>query len=333
MTDHGRYLQCLVTLSALLLGGSAFAEPSGNPVPRARVFPTAAMPVAGKCEYGSKCDGGEVRPSSRRTGQVGLKFSHEKHSEVGCKTCHSAEPKRGEGEVPSGRLPGESTCLKCHSGKQARDCGMCHETKPGGRLRTRFVGRVLVPTDMRHRIAHDRDFRVRHRWLAADEPDLCKACHEQQDCKACHDGGLRPRGVHFGDFLTVHAQQARTEGQRCRACHQPQTFCAECHARLGLSSWSPTQTHVSNRTHPRADVWVHGPNLHATEARLRLDSCTSCHAEVDCVNCHSSKKMGGTASSPHPPGYQSRCGAERRRNSRPCALCHGQDELNQLGCE
>jgi hypothetical protein len=40
---------------------------------------------------------------------------------------------------------------------------------------------------------------------------------------------------------------------------------------------------------------------HGQAARQNLESCVSCHAERDCLTCHSS--LGGRRFNPHGPGF------------------------------
>ena len=148
---------------------------------------------------------------------------------------------------------------------------------------------------------HDRDWMVRHRWIAADQGSDCATCHTESECADCHDGRVRPDRVHPNDFLTTHPQLSRRAGNRCTSCHSTQNFCTECHARLGLSTFSAPALQGSGRFHPPDDVWIRGPVLHGREARRSMNDCASCHSENDCVSCHGGLGVGGGIS-PHPPG-------------------------------
>jgi len=189
-------------------------------------------------------------------------------------------------------------------------------------MRTHFAEGDLLPPRWLFGMQHDRDWLVRHRWVGADHGDLCSACHEERDCSNCHDGRVRPPRVHPNDFLTTHPQLARRDSPRCTSCHAAQSFCLECHARIGVSPISAPDVRSASRFHPPPSVWIEGPVRHAIEARRSLMSCTSCHAERDCVVCHGALGVGGGVS-PHPPGFAATCASALRTNARACAICHG----------
>lgn len=168
---------------------------------------------------------------------------------------------------------------------------------------------------------HDRDFLVRHRWIASDQGDACASCHAESECADCHDGRVRPNRVHPNDYLTVHPQMARREDPRCTSCHNAQTFCGECHARLGIAQESALIVRAAERFHPPPSEWTRGPVLHAREARRSMSACVSCHADNDCVQCHGSLGIGAGLS-PHPDDFRSRCGDLLESNDRACRTCH-----------
>jgi hypothetical protein len=216
------------------------------------------------------------------------------------------------------------TCLGCHQRSEAAPdaCSTCHLTRPDGRLQTHFGDQVMNPPAWLGGMNHDRDFLVRHRWVAADRAEDCRSCHQPSDCVACHDGRIRRLTVHPGDFLTVHAQLARRDEPRCQTCHSPTQFCAECHARIGLATFAAQdlRRHVG-RYHPPAEVWVNGPALHGREARRSMTTCATCHAEQDCVACHGGVGIGAGLS-PHPPGFRAVCRRFMEQNARACRTCH-----------
>lgn len=174
-------------------------------------------------------------------------------------------------------------------------------------------------------LSHDADWIVRHRWVAADLGDACASCHQERECRACHDGRVRPASVHPNDWLSIHPDAARRDSPRCTSCHTVETFCTECHARLGISLLSAPLASGLARYHPPASEWVDGSQLHATEAKRSLSSCTSCHAERDCVTCHGARGVGASVS-PHGPDF--RCRTALDANPRGCRSCHG--DLNIL---
>jgi hypothetical protein len=127
--------------------------------------------------------------------------------------------------------------------------------------------------------------------------------------------------VHPNDFLTLHGEISRRNLTRCTSCHTTQSFCTECHSRLGISPMSAPIVSARARFHPPADVWVRGPVLHGRAARRSMNDCVSCHAERDCVTCHGALGVGGGVS-PHPPGFVDECRQFLEANARACRSCH-----------
>lgn len=263
-----------------------------------------------------------------------LRFSHARHVKQGmrCLTCHQGITESAQGTRE--HLPTMRQCFECHgSVKQNRiskklkklnapsRCSTCHLTLPDGRLRTQYPEGWLNPPRWLFGMHHDQDFIVRHRWVGADQGSLCESCHTEKDCLDCHDSRVRPLSIHPNDFLSTHAQLSRREGQRCTSCHVTQSFCAECHARIGISPLSAPESRGTGRFHPPPEQWVSGPALHAVEARRSLSTCVSCHAERDCVSCHGGMGIGAGIS-PHPPGFAAKCRESLRANDRACRTCH-----------
>lgn len=211
-----------------------------------------------------------------------------------------------------------------HTAADTQRCATCHDALPDGRLRTRLPDRTLKPQGTWLGMGHDRDWLLRHRWVAADNGSLCAKCHQERDCTRCHDGRERPRAIHPNDWLTLHPQQARRSPTECQGCHSLQNVCAECHARLGISQVSAPEVRSGRRVHPPAETWTGAINQHGREASRSLSACVSCHAEQDCVRCHASGASAATRS-PHPAGFRGNCTALLDANPRACRLCHGDD--------
>ena len=293
---------------------------SDLPVPGAASLGRRDRPGA-RC---SLCHGDPVATRARAATDRHVSFSHRRHVRSGmrCLDCHGADDGGG---APRPTLPSMQLCLDCHrSGRvtAANACRDCHESLPDGRLRTNFADGDLVPRGLLRGMAHDRDWMVRHRWVGADQGATCAACHRESDCTDCHDGRRSVQTVHPNDWLTLHSTMARRDQPRCGSCHTLTTFCGECHARLGISQISAPDVRRRSRYHPPASEWMRGPNRHATEARLALSACVSCHAEQDCVGCHGALGVG-SGFSPHPPGFRDRCATALRNNDRACRRCHG----------
>lgn len=311
------------------------------------------------CHVGARLPASE-QESARDAGLVGrifipasrfpaprITFSHASHAHVsgGCARCHAGVERADT--ATRAHLPTMRTCLECHAvdglggGERAgagdppppaMACAACHESLPDGRLRSRFREGAMNPPRWMAGMHHDDDWIVRHRWVGADSGSLCASCHTERDCAACHDGRVRSRRVHPGDYLSAHPTEARRDEARCASCHSAGTFCSECHARLGLASFSAPRARGSGSPHPPAAIWSRGPALHGVEARRSLSSCVSCHAERDCVACHGSGTIGAGGVSPHPPGFEARCRPLLEASPSACARCHGSLESLRTSC-
>ncbi len=183
--------------------------------------------------------------------------------------------------------------------------------------------------------AHAPDFFERHKFVAADDSQACATCHTNDECVACHDGRVRPRSIHPNDFLSMHAIESQRATERCTSCHREQSFCLDCHQRVGVSMSGPGSVRASGRFHPPKAEWSDPPKRpghHAYEAQRNLVACVSCHIERDCVACHASRGIGGGIS-PHRPGFASACRSQYRRNARPCLVCHQPGDGAFISCQ
>ena len=138
----------------------------------------------------------------------------------------------------------------------------------------------------------------------------CAGCHTQRYCADCHAGETRRR-FHGANFVQRHAPEAWGRQQDCASCHNPEAFCRTCHVSAGLAS----QGGLSSAYHTRQPVWL---LQHGQAARQGLESCTSCHQQSDCLQCHS--QLGAFRVNPHGPGFDARRAQER--NAAACQLCH-----------
>ncbi|MCC6521963.1 MAG: cytochrome c3 family protein [Polyangiaceae bacterium] len=262
-----------------------------------------------------------------------LRFPHKKHlaRNIGCPQCHGAVD---ELELATrDQLPRMAGCFTCHAlsgaaaGDARGDCTVCHLTEPNGLLRTAFPTGKLEPPHWLHGADHGPDWIARHQPVAAANSAMCGSCHASPFCTDCHDGKVRPRQVHPNDWLSMHAQAARQDSPRCVSCHQLQSFCGDCHRRVGVARDAPAANRgAGRRFHPPEAEWsraTRGARHHSFEAMRNLNACVSCHTERDCASCHASKGLPGAGgTSPHPLGFESSCASALRRNPRPCLVCH-----------
>ncbi|HPH29829.1 MAG TPA: cytochrome c3 family protein [Pseudomonadota bacterium] len=284
-----------------------------------------------------------------------LKFNHQLHAknQVPCATCHGDLSQVDL--ATRAQLPTMAQCLACHDqglhganqvpkllrttarkqGAPGR-CATCHLMRADGTLQVQFPTGILRPSGNWRGDEHGLDFTRTHRLTAQSDPDYCSSCHRRDYCQQCHNGVLKPMDYHGGDYQTRHGLEARRNQLTCTSCHRQQTFCLGCHERLGVihtatlpgspsvSAFAPA---TSRRFHP--DGWASptpGPSHHAFEAQRNLRTCTSCHREQTCLDCHSALPGGRflIGKSPHPADFvaSGRCQATASRNPRMCLKCH-----------
>ena len=204
-----------------------------------------------------------------------------------CATCHTRE-----------------SCLTCHVAQPATVAAM-HPAGPG-----RASGASIT---RRRPATHGDDFTDRHAPVAAASPKSCNACHARADCLDCHrpDAASAP-GYHPAGFLARHPASAYARETSCAECHNTGSFCVECHQQAGLTARGT----LRGGFHDAKAGFLLG---HGPAARQSLESCVSCHAERDCLTCHSA--LGGRRFDPHGPGFDAE--RLRRRNPQMCTACHG----------
>lgn len=266
------------------------------------------------------------------------KFDHQKHASLfqSCDGCHAVEP---EGVT----FPQPSLCQGCHNGQVARlvdwrgpsrvankfgfnhseaiaakremgediSCADCHLAPGGGAMDVR-----------RAPASHTPFFADEHRTLAAASTAECETCHNRdQRCLGCHQGAenldipaREQAGYHPQNFLALHSAAAWNREVECSSCHNPETYCRNCHMTAGRGTEGRTNTGY----HSEDARFQFG---HGQAARQALESCASCHAQQDCLACHSAKY--GRMVNPHGPGFDaSKLRELRDKNVTLCRYCH-----------
>lgn len=204
-----------------------------------------------------------------------------------CSTCHTQE-----------------SCLACHAGTRR----VAVRLFPSGA--GRGIGAVIT---RRRPPSHGESFRTRHAAAANAVPATCSGCHVRNDCLECHrPDAARAAGYHPAGFLARHPAAAYARETSCSDCHNAGQFCTSCHARSGLAAQGP----LRHGYHDSNQFFVAG---HGGAARQSLETCVSCHAERDCLTCHSA--IGGRHVDPHGPGFDATRLA--RKNPQMCTACHG----------
>lgn len=230
-----------------------------------------------------------------------------------CGTCHA-----------------RTSCTTCHTGEGAADLlRQMAEPEAGGgpgvRLQnqppraprgTALASLVSAVPDSVRRGAparpvrvHDPGYRNAHGTQAATGVLNCSGCHAQQFCGDCHTGEGR-RGFHPANFAVRHATDAYGREADCASCHNTETFCRSCHQQAGLASAG----RLDVAFHTAQSLWL---LQHGRAARQGLQNCASCHAQRDCLTCHSTTGWGV---SPHGPNFDARRAS--RRSSAQCLFCH-----------
>lgn len=208
-----------------------------------------------------------------------------------------------------------SRCAVCHT---QESCSTCHVGSPAsvGAIPTAAPGRGPGAAVRRERPAsHGVDFSRTHAQPASARPQSCAGCHARPDCLSCHrpDPAESPAGYHPTGFLTSHPTAAYSRESSCSECHNEGQFCANCHVKAGIVS--PGRLRGTGYHDAKQAFLLN----HGQAARQNLESCVSCHAERDCLACHSA--AGGRRFNPHGPGFDA--GALRRKNPSMCTACHG----------
>jgi hypothetical protein len=181
------------------------------------------------------------------------------------------------------------------------------------RVRT-SVSRLLpstdtVPTRPTSVRVHHVDFRTQHGPEAANGSLSCAGCHERRFCADCHTTET-PRRFHRANFVQSHASESYGRETDCASCHNAEIFCRSCHSQSGLAA----KGRLDAAFHTAQPQWL---LQHGRAARQGLQSCTTCHAQRDCMTCHSTLGWGV---SPHGPGFR----ADRlaSKSATQCLMCH-----------
>lgn len=251
--------------------------------PEGPVYPNPTL--CATCHDGSMAPAISWTPPAER-GRANLRFAHGEHmraADTECADCH-VEPGSGGTGI---RLAVTGQCSSCHAQSEA--------------LRNQSVW-------------HGSGWRDRHAAEAAASPQTCADCHVRADCLDCHrtDAASGSPGYHPANFLSRHPAAAYSRETSCADCHNVRAFCSTCHAQAGLVASRP----LGSRYHDANRSFVAG---HGVAARQSLESCVACHAERDCLTCHSA--LGRYRFSPHGPDFNAE--RLRKRNPSMCAVCHG----------
>lgn len=204
----------------------------------------------------------------------------------------------------------EAACVTCHV---REDCMSCHLTPPPAVERLVSESDAPAPgagIQASSPLSHAAPtFRTSHGADAATST-TCAVCHERRFCSDCHDAPARAV-FHPEDFVTRHAAAAYSRRLECSNCHDTRVFCRDCHAGQGLRAVG----RLGPGFHDAQPLWL---LRHGQAARQGLESCTTCHVQRDCLQCHS--ELGAFRISPHGAGFDA--ARARARNPLVCRACH-----------
>lgn len=237
------------------------------------------------------------------------------------------------------RRASADACGTCHT---QQDCAACHVAPlPDAALALVDRSETAAPgvgLGRRMPASHASPFFTRtHAAEAASAQDACATCHTPTFCTDCHDapaaaagetleegdarpvqglhdrapGDLREGGFHPPDFMMQHASDAYGRTLECSNCHNTTVFCRSCHVEAGFR----TQGRLGPGFHDGQPVWL---LRHGQAARQSLESCTTCHTQRDCLQCHST--TGAFRVNPHTRDFDARRAWEA--NPAICFACH-----------
>lgn len=293
-----------------------------------------------------------------------LKFEHPKHfgeaKDDDCGSCHASKP--GARRMSVARAKAE-TCIACHSRDrkasgpivhlaQNNDCTPCHTPLKDARwLSPAQI--AAFPEPPTHR---DPDFLPAHSRTTLNEAQTCATCHTRESCSRCHANAQDVKVIAaLGSNELVTALVARKQAlYPTPADHQAAGFadrhgvlaeagiesCANCHTREGCQQCHSGQSAADRiaalperntapgvnlaarprRAHPEGFGAAHG-----TTAGASGESCTSCHAQKFCSDCH----QGGDSRKFHPSNFAARHAQAVYASDTDCASCHNRESFCQ----
>ena len=232
-------------------------------------------------------------------------------------------------------------CATCHT---RDDCVSCHVPPPPETITEmpprRDASAPGVQVVRRAPPSHATPmFEREHGNVAAAGGASCETCHRRTMCVDCHDaaaagtGSLIEQGLasdpaavastggfHPTNYMARHSAEAYGRRLECSNCHDSRAFCADCHASAGMSP-RRTTGRLGPGFHDAEPLWL---LRHGQAARQSLESCTSCHTQNQCMQCHST--LGAFKVNPHGPSFDAR--RAQQRNAAICLVCHVTDPLN-----
>jgi hypothetical protein len=119
-----------------------------------------------------------------------------------------------------------------------------------------------------------------------------------------------------------HSSTAYGRRLECSNCHDAKAFCQDCHRQAGIATAGGGRLRTA--LHDAEPLWL---LRHGAAARQGLESCTTCHTQRNCLQCHS--EIGAFRINPHGPGFDAR--RAHAKNPVICFACHLADPLGGSG--
>ena len=125
---------------------------------------------------------------------------------------------------------------------------------------------------------------VSHKEYASMPIKDCNECHKEQGIPLTHDNDWAGKHHQDTNWMGEHRALAGKAGKICAGCHD-QSFCLECHTGGGVDVESRKMNYKRDyvpKSH-RSD-WL---ELHPLKALDNPQTCTRCHQQKYCADCHS----------------------------------------------
>ena len=293
-----------------------------------------------------------------------VKFAHPEHfaeaKDDDCGSCHASKP--GAKRMSVARAKAE-TCIACHNKDQkaagpvvhlaqTNDCTQCHTPLKDARWLSQ-AQIAAFPEPGTHKSG---DFVREHKRTTAQDAQTCATCHTRESCSRCHANAqdvkviaslgsnelvgaiiARKQAVYptptdhqQAGFSDQHGTLAEAGIESCANCHTREG-CQQCHS--GSSAADRIAALPQRNTAPGVNLAsrtrnAHAPGFaqaHGTTAGASGESCTSCHAQKFCSDCH----QGADSKKFHPSNYASRHAQAVYANDTDCASCHNRESFCQ----
>lgn len=175
--------------------------------------------------------------------------------------------------------------------------------------------------------------RTSHKDFADMPLKECNDCHKDQGIALTHDNDWAGRHHQDNDWMGEHRALALKAGKNCADCHD-QSFCIQCHTGGGVD----VELRAMNSKHdyiPKShrSNWL---DIHQIKTLDNPQTCTRCHLQKYCNDCHSrfrkgdlkikSHKMLGPNGQKYSPAINEHA-TEARRNIQSCQTCHPEGDV------